>query len=256
MKNKYLQVMGIVAVMVFSVPAFAQDKQKLFYGGIGYFFGEFDADPGDVADEGYDILNADGDTVGSFGITGADDFESDVNSVLFRFGYQFHPNFSVEVRYGIGAGDDKGSASIETEDVVVNVSGGTTSPSGTPTPATDVRAEFEADTELDDLYGLFLRAGMPAGSFYPYVLLGYTEGKGETSSGRFVASGNVNGLTGRQTLTAELERDDETESDLSYGVGVDYRFNDSVAVNAEWISYLDKDDAQISGLTLGLVYSF
>ena len=256
MKNQCLKILGVVAVLAVSTQAFAQDSQKLFYGSVGYFFGEFEADLGDAANGDYDILDASGDDAGDFTINDVGNFDSDVNAFLLRLGYQFHPNFSVEARYGIGAGDDKGTASVSIADgVMVDVSSGVVDAGGASTTVTNINAEFEADTELDNLYGIFLRAGIPAGSFYPYAIIGYTEGKGETTSGRFVASGDVAGI-GRPTLVAEFEREDETESDFSYGVGADYRFSNNLAVNAEWMSYLDKDGAKIGGVTLGLVYSF
>lgn len=258
MKITRLKVTGIAAVLLFSAPAFSQDDTKRFYGGIGYLLGEYKV--GEYIDEEYyDIVDSGGNYAGDFEVTDTGVFDADLNAVIVRIGHQFHRNFSVEVRYGIGGGE-AGSGTVSVNDANVFVNNGMLVPggggTGTPTDVTDPRAIFEADAKLDKLYGIFLRAGAPAGSFYPYAVMGLTHGKGETSKGRIVGSGEVAGLTGRQTLTVEYEIEDETETDLSYGLGVDFRFNDRIAANAEWMSYLDKDGAKIGGFTLGLVYSF
>jgi len=256
MKITHLKVIGIAAVLLFSTPAFSQDTKR-FYGGIGYLLGEFKADEY-IDTEYYDIVDSGGNSAGEFEVTDST-FDADMNAAIVRIGHQFHRNFSVEVRYGFGSGSERGSGTVSVNDVNVFVNNGMLVPGvgvGTSTAVTDPRAVFEADTKLDKLYGLFLRAGMPAGSFYPYMVMGLTHGKGETSKGRIIGTGDVTGLTGRQTLTVSHEITDETESDLSYGIGVDFRFNDRVVANAEWMSYLDKDGAKIGGFTLGLVYSF
>ncbi len=257
MKKMSLKIAGTIAVLAFATQAFAQDNQKPYYGSIGYFLGEFEADLGDGANGNYDILDDAGADIGDFTIDNVSNFDSDFNAAILRFGYQFHPNFSVEGRYGIGLGDDKGTASVSIADgAMVEVTGGAVANGGTDTAITNINARLEADTELDSLYGVFLRAGVSAGSFYPYAIIGYTEGKGETTNARFIASGDVAGVAGRQTLVVEYENEDDTESDFSYGIGADFHFGNNLAANAEWMSYLDKDGAKIGGFQIGLVYSF
>ncbi|WP_166254570.1 porin family protein [Marinobacter salicampi] len=48
----------------------------------------------------------------------------------------------------------------------------------------------------------------------------------------------------------------EDESDLSYGIGVNFAVNDALSANLEYMRYFDKDDVTIDGLGLGLTVSF
>ena len=242
MKNLTMKIVVSAAVLAFATPSLAQQTDNKFYGSVGYFFGSYEEEFDDSVREGmYQDVPVGGGATADFTVTDFDDFEADAKAFLLRFGYQFHPNFSVEGRYGIGSGSDKGSASISLADV--DVAG------YQPVNALDV--EVESDVELDDLYGIFLRAGISAGQFYPYAIIGYTEGEGEVSNQRIIAT--VEG----DSIVAEADiNEDETESDFSYGVGADFRFTDSIAMNAEWMSYLDKDGAKIGGFQLGLVFAF
>lgn len=96
---------------------------------------------------------------------------------------------------------------------------------------------FDVDVELEHFFGAYLRGGFQAGpALYPYAILGYTRGEVKASVGGF--------------------SDTLTESDMSYGVGADFSINDSTIVNLEYLSYLDKDEAEISGFTIGLAKKF
>lgn len=94
-----------------------------------------------------------------------------------------------------------------------------------------------AKVELDNFYGAYLRGGIPTGEvFYPYAILGFTKGKMSASGGGLSMS--------------------DSDSDLSYGVGADFSVSDSLKINAEYMSYIDKDDFEISGFTAGVAFSF
>lgn len=94
-----------------------------------------------------------------------------------------------------------------------------------------------AKVELDNFYGAYLRGGIPAGEvFYPYAILGFTKGKISVSGGGF--------------------SDSESDSDLSYGVGADFSVSETLKINAEYMSYIDKDDFEIAGFTVGVAFSF
>lgn len=88
--------------------------------------------------------------------------------------------------------------------------------------------------ELDNFYGAYVRGGIPAGEvFYPYAILGYTKGKLSSSEG-----------------------DSRSDSDLSYGVGADFSVSETLKINAEYMSYMDKDEIEITGFTVGVAFSF
>jgi len=93
------------------------------------------------------------------------------------------------------------------------------------------------NVELDSMYGAYIRGGIKAGeSFFPYAVLGYTRGKISASFNRFSASAS--------------------ESDVSFGLGADFFVNEKFTINVEYMSYFDKDGAEIDGFSLGFVSSF
>jgi opacity protein-like surface antigen len=137
------------------------------------------------------------------------DDEASLTAAVVRVGTEFNENLSGEIRVGIGIGDD----SIEYLGV-------------------------DIDTELDTLFGGYLRFGVPvADGFFPYAILGYT--RGEIT---FSASG--------------FGSDTESESDTSFGLGADVDLNQNITFNVEYMNYFDKDGAEIDGFSLGVVSKF
>jgi len=97
------------------------------------------------------------------------------------------------------------------------------------------------ELELDYLVGAYAIAGIPNETpIYPYAVLGVTKGELTASVSAFGESASVS----------------ESESDLSYGVGANIAINDEFSINAEYMNYLDKDGAEISGVSVGLVVLF
>jgi opacity protein-like surface antigen len=91
--------------------------------------------------------------------------------------------------------------------------------------------------ELEDIYGVYLKAGLPTTvGLYPYALIGATHAKIKFSAA---------GL-----------HDSTSDSDISYGVGVDYAFNQQISAGLEWANLYDQDGDKISGVTLGVNYKF
>lgn len=134
--------------------------------------------------------------------------DADLTALYGRVGTKFNDYLSAEIRAGFGVGDDD-----------VNVLG------------------FDVDVELENLYGVYLRGGLPTGSIaYPYVIAGYTRGEVEASVSGFSNS--------------------ESESDVSYGIGIDIAVSDRVNLNVEYINYLDKSETEVSGLSVGAVWLF
>ncbi|WP_404364513.1 porin family protein [Marinobacter sp.] len=95
---------------------------------------------------------------------------------------------------------------------------------------------FTGELELDYLVGGYAVGGIPNETpFYPYVVIGYTKGE---------LTASVSGPGGSASIS-------ESESDLSYGVGADFFVTERFLVNAEYMKYLDKDDFEISGISVG-----
>ena len=96
---------------------------------------------------------------------------------------------------------------------------------------------YRVNVELENYYGAYFKAGIPTEiGLYPYVLLGVTHAEVKASLGGYSIS--------------------DDGSDVSYGVGVDYLFNQQVSVGLEYANFYDKDGVEITGFTLGLNYKF
>ncbi len=153
--------------------------------------------------------------------------DADLQAFYARLGAQLHENLSVELRVGHGLSDD-------TVDVTLT------------NPTTGASVTGEADLELQEFYGAYVRAGLPLfDRFYPYLIVGYTRIEGETE----VEIGDVR------------FKDSDSESDFSYGIGADLKIyqtssGNPVHLNFEYAEYFDKDSVEVSGFAVGLAYSF
>jgi opacity protein-like surface antigen len=142
----------------------------------------------------------------------------DFNPTVFvgRFGRYFTPNFSVEGRLGLGLQDD-----------------------------TQFLPEFgvggmDATLELDSIIGVYATGHINlTESTSIYGLLGVSRVKGATS---------VPAIPGLKST--------EDNSGLSYGIGADVGIGNNVALNIEYVQYLDKSDFDLGMLGLGVVFSF
>jgi len=65
------------------------------------------------------------------------------------------------------------------------------------------------------------------------------------------------GITrGEATASAPGVSQSADKSDLSYGVGADIGLGGNTALNIEYVSYLDKSDAEFSAVALGVKFMF
>lgn len=143
-----------------------------------------------------------------YSVEGIDD-DASLTAIVGRFGTTFNENFSGEVRLGFGVGDD-----------TVDVFG------------------FDADVELDNMFGAYVRGGIPVtDSFFPYAIVGYTRGEVTASISGFGS-------------------ESESESDVSFGVGADVNVNQNIIINVEYMNYFDKDGAEIDGFSIGIASKF
>lgn len=95
--------------------------------------------------------------------------------------------------------------------------------------------------ELDYLVGGYVLFGLPNKTpIYPYIALGYTKGE----------------LTLSATDPGGSFSISESDSDLSYGLGANLAISDNVQLNAEYMKYIDKDDYEVSGISIGASYLF
>lgn len=91
--------------------------------------------------------------------------------------------------------------------------------------------------DLASLYGAYIRAGVPiTQSIYPYAIAGYTRSSFDYAN--------------------SLGDSSESESDASFGVGVDFRLTDKVLANLEYMNYIDESGAEVNGYQLGIIKYF
>ena len=102
-----------------------------------------------------------------------------------------------------------------------------------------------ADFELDHLYGGYLKLGAPiSDTVRPYVIGGYTKAKGTVS-----ADGEVAGVTYSFSDSENFEYE-------SIGAGLDLNITDTLGANLEYMRYIDTDEEEISGISVGLRSAF
>ena len=93
------------------------------------------------------------------------------------------------------------------------------------------------DVELSNYFGVYFKGGFSATEkVYPYAVLGYTRGK-------LKASGPGGSIS-------------SSDSDVSFGIGVDYSITNATALSFEYTNFYDKDGEELSGLNLFLSKTF
>lgn len=126
-----------------------------------------------------------------------------------RIGTEFFSNFAGEIRMGYG----------------IN---------------TDTIAGLEGKAQIRNMYGLYLRGGLPlTDRITPYLVIGYARTK-------------VRPIT---DLTVPGSRE-ETDSDGSLGLGIDYALTTGFRVNVEYMQFLNKDVHSVSGVSAGFLKYF
>ncbi len=104
----------------------------------------------------------------------------------------------------------------------------------------DTIVGLEGKSQIRSLFGLYLRGGVPlTEKLTPYLVVGYARTK-------------VRPLT---NITVPGSRE-ETDSDGSLGVGIDYTLSSGLRLNLEYMQFLDKDVHTLSGFSVGLLKYF
>ena len=145
--------------------------------------------------------------------------DADLTAVYGRIGMQLNEYFAVEARLGIGISDDTSTVVFTDSATGATLGGG------------------DVDIELEHLFGAYIRVGAPVSdAFYPYAIVGVTEWKRE--------------------LSTSLVTESYSDSDSSFGVGVDFGDADRGGFNIEYMNYYDKDGNTLSGFSIGYVSRF
>lgn len=138
------------------------------------------------------------------------------DAIVGRFGNYLSDNFALEGRIGTGLGDDT---------ITFAAFGGGT---------------IDVKIELDSLFGVY---GVGHHTINEnssvYALIGLSRGEATLS-----ATGVIVGS------------DSETETDLSYGVGINFGISNAAALNLEYISYMSKNDFDLSAISFGFIRKF
>lgn len=93
-----------------------------------------------------------------------------------------------------------------------------------------------SDVKLEHMVGLYVRGNLPLGRINPYLKIGASS-----------ASLEVKTDTGTQS---------NSEFEFSYGLGAELSFTDALYMQLEYMSYIDTDDLQLSGASVGVGYRF
>lgn len=92
------------------------------------------------------------------------------------------------------------------------------------------------DWSLKNFVGLYAKGGIELGSIYPYAIAGYTRGEFSADSGSVSGS--------------------DSESDVSFGAGLDILATDELKIGIEYMNYIEKDGGELDGFTFSLQKSF
>ena len=138
-------------------------------------------------------------------------------ALIGRIGSYFHPNFSIEFRMGFGLQDD-----------------------------TQFIPEYGADGGLDATLDL-----------------DYIRGIYGTGQIDFTKWFSIYGVLGASNVKATASipsipvlEDSNSESSVSYGIGADIGIGSNVALNIEYMRYLDKHNIDFDVIGAGVVFSF
>ena len=146
-----------------------------------------------------------------------DNLDFDPTALVGRIGYGVVDNFAIEGRLGFGLSDDSVSR-------------------------TDGVNTATATVEVDQIAGVYGVGYLPVSEVFSiYGLAGFTRGE-------LTAKVELNG--------ASLSEASDDDTDFSYGVGAEAGLAQNISGYVEWVSYLDKDDYETTGVSLGAKYSF
>ena len=88
--------------------------------------------------------------------------------------------------------------------------------------------------EMKGFGGLYVKVGAPLSeTFYPYAIIGKTRGKLGIST-------DTSSVTKSSVTKSSVTKSSVTKSDTSFGFGADVKIFESVAINLEYINYIDK----------------
>ncbi len=95
--------------------------------------------------------------------------------------------------------------------------------------------------DLDELYGAYVKLGLPLGdAVMPYAIAGYTHAEGSAAA----------------TLLGVSSTDSQQWDDQSLGGGLDINVSNSLALNLEYMRYIDTRDQELSAVSIGLRSAF
>ena len=102
--------------------------------------------------------------------------------------------------------------------------------------------------EMKGFGGLYVKVGAPLSeTFYPYAIIGKTRGKLGIST-------DTSSVTKSSVTKSSVTKSSVTKSDTSFGFGADVKIFESVAINLEYINYIDKPVNDFAGFSLGLTF--
>lgn len=154
--------------------------------------------------------------MGSYEETGVP--EANPDAIAFRAGSYLNQVIAIEARLALGIVDD--TVRVNAQDLGLGVN-----------------ADIDVDVELDTALSVFIKADVPMTPFVnAYGLLGLTRGEVEASAGGFTVS--------------------ESETGLSYGLGIEGEINRRTSLSVEYVQFLDEDAFEYTGINFGITTRF
>lgn len=141
----------------------------------------------------------------------------EINTLQAQIGHRVNDNLAMELRLGVGVGDDSNIESAMGQSIEVKL-------------------------EANYLVSGFVKGILPLGMVDVYALAGFT------TLDLSVEATNLN-----TNATASL---DDDGSDVSYGAGLSFKPTEQSSIFLEYINFYDDSSVEVTGYTLGFNLSF
>jgi len=105
--------------------------------------------------------------------------------------------------------------------------------------ATTTISGYTVNLKLNSIYGFYVKPKVNVGEKATlFARIGYAQVSGTTS------------------ISSLSYNNSSTNNSISYGIGMSYKMNEKLSVNADYMYYYNKDSATATGLALGIGFRF
>lgn len=137
----------------------------------------------------------------------------DLRAIQLQAGYRLNRYVALELRGGVGAGDDSFHENVFGVDV-------------------------NGSVEVDYMASALVKGIIPLGPVELYGVAGYTKAQFD--------------LSVRIPAYGISESESDSDGDLTYGLGVSFAPAESISLFVEYMNYYDEDSVEITGYNVGI----